>query len=535
LREVKVKMNDQSKFLGKTLVVGVILLIIISTTGPVVIGYNVKSDITIHESSSGKSPVIRWEKRFGGEHALERCESVRQTSDNGYILCGESWYYSPFGWIDAWLVKTDENGEMIWAESYGIYDPNGLDVARSVEQTIDGGYIFSGDNAEGKGWLCKIDYIGGVEWSESIYNAGRLFSVQQAPDGGYVTSGDQGLTVPILIKTYPNGTAQWWRTWSFPGAPVATDVDVTDDNGFIITGYFSDDYQAVFLIKVDSNGVEEFQKIFAWEGYHFRADSVEHTFDGGYAIVGSIYSILTPVVLIKTDSAGNEMWNRTYYNPFSDYWFAEEFQQTNDGGYIIIARERSDSYPCSWLIKTDANGNVEWDTIIGGFEYNFVKLKSVQQTTDGGYILGGDADEINSYALDYYIMKIDMIDDTPPEKPELDGPSYGKIYAKHTFTASTIDPDGDDVYYIFDWSDDSNSGWLGPYHSGEEITASHRWTTTGTGLLKVRAKDIHGVMSEWSDPFEFTVPHNRIYNNLWLFRLLERIPTLEKLLNLFIK
>jgi len=189
------------------------------------------------------------------------------------------------------------------------------------------------------------------------------------------------------------------------------------------------------------------------------------------------------------------------------------------------------------LIKTDANGIVEWDTIIGGFEYNFIKFKSVHQTTDGGYILGGDAEEINSYALDYYLMKIDIIDDTPPDKPELDGPSYGKIYAKHTFTASTTDPDGDDVYYIFDWSDDSDSEWLGPYHSGERITASHRWTTfeLGDSLIRVRAKDIHGVMSEWSDPIEFTVPRNRITNNMRLLRLLERIPTLEKLLNLLIK
>jgi len=529
MREVKVEMNNQSKFLGKTLVVGIILLFIISTIGPVVIGYNVKSDVIINESSSGKSPAIKWEKRFGGEHANEDCYSVRQTSDKGYILCGMSAYYNPFRWIDAWLVKTDENGEMIWEESYGIPDPNGLDVAFSIEQTTDGGYIFSGFNAEQAGWLCKINNIGGVEWSKTFYYADRLFSVQQAPDGGYITAGDY----TILIKAFPNGTEQWWKKLSISGHSTAIDVDVTEDNGFIITGFFSqEDYQAVFLIKVDSNGVEEFQKTFVWEGYHFRADSVEQTSDSGYAIVGSVYSILTPVVLIKTDSEGNEMWNRTYHNSFSDYWFAEEFQQTDDGGYIIIARERSDNHPCSWLIKTDANGNVEWDTIIGGFEWNDLMLKSVHQTTDGGYILGGDAEEINWTLDDYYLMKIDIIDDTPPEKPEFYGPSYGKIYVKHTFTASTTDPDGDNVYYIFDWGDNSNSGWLGPYHSGEEITASHRWTTTGTGLLKVRAKDIHGVMSEWSDPIEFTVPRNRITNNLWLLRVLERIPILERLLNL---
>jgi hypothetical protein len=534
LREVKVEMNNQSKFLGKTLVVGVILLFIISTIGPVVIGYNVKSDVIIHESSSGKSPAIRWEKRFGGDRAVDEGKSVRQTSDNGYILCGRSNYYNPFGWYDAWLVKTDGNGEMIWEESYGIPDPDGLDSALSVEQTTDGGYIFSGVDADFVGWLCKLDSNGGIEWSEKYPGAERLFSVQQAPDGGYITAGDH----PILIKTYPNGTEQWRRTWSFPGFSPATDVDVTDDNGFIITGYFSEDYRAVFLIKVDSNGVEEFKKTFAWEDYNIRAESVEQTSDGGYIILGIAFSgtTLSPLVLIKTDSEGNEIWNRTYYNSFADKLKGREVQQTSDGGYIIIARE-SDYYVCSWLIKTDVNGNIEWDTILGGFEYNDVGLVSVHQTTDGGFILGGAADEIGSSYLDYYIMKIDMIDDTPPDKPELDGPSSGRIYVKHTFTASTTDPDGDDVYYIFDWSDGSNSGWLGPYKSGEEITASHRWTTFELldGLIRVRAKDIHNVMSEWSYPIEFTVPRNRITNNLWLLRLLEKIPTLEKLLNLLIK
>ena len=508
------------------------ILILIS---PLTFGYNIKTEIIKFESFSGKSPVIQWNIRFGGKHAVDECKSVRQTSDNGYILCGWSNYYNPYGWYDGWLVKTDTNSEMIWNESYGTPDSNGLDDIQSIEQTIDRGYIFCGSHGSNGAWLCKIDCNGSIEWDKSYDIGGGFVSVKQAPDGGYVAGGHSEFGKPILMKTYSNGTEQWRSEWAFgKNLHRIKSIDVTSDNGFILTGGYTpsgSDYFSIFLIKTDSNGIEEFNKTFDRVGYYQQTESVRQTSDGGYILAGSIHLEGTPslVFLIKTDSDGNEIWNRTYHSYFSDKWLGEELQLTDDGGFIIIATE-DDFYPCSKLIKTDAYGEIEWDLIIGGFEYNDVKLVSVQQTTDGGYILGGGADEINSPYLDYYLMKIDIIDDNPPDKPELDGPSSGRIYAEHTFTASTTDPDGDDVYYIFDWSDNSNSDWLGPYKSGEEITVSHRWTTfeIWDGLIRVRTKDVHNVMSEWSDPIEFTVPRNRITNNFLLLRLLERIQILKR-------
>jgi len=510
-------------------------LILIS---PLTLGYNIKSNIINIKLSSDKSPVIQWDKRYGGEGVTDQCHSVRQTSDKGYILCGWSAYYSPFGWYDGWLVKTDENGKMIWNESYGIPNPNGLDEAWSVEQTTDGGYIFCGGNADDAAWLVKIDCNGSIEWDKPYDIGGSFYSVKQAPDGGYVAGGFNESAKPILMKTYANGTEQWRSEWVFgPHHHTVTSIGVTSVNGFILTGYvvpFGGDDRIIFLIKTDSNGVEEFNKTFERDGYTIQSESVRQTSDGGYILVGSKISENTPpsVLLIKTDGEGNETWNRTYHCSFSDKWFGEDVQQTNDDGFIIIARE-DDIYAASWLIKTDSDGDVEWDLIIGGFEYKRVKLVSFQQTSDGGFILAGDGREINSTLDDYYLMKINMIDDSPPDKPEFDGPSSGKIYAKYTFTASTTDPDGDDIYYIFDWSDDSNSGWFGPYKSGEEISASHRWTKfeLWDGLIRVRAKDSHNVMSEWSEPIHFTVPRNRITDNFFLLRLLERIPVLERLLN----
>jgi len=102
-----------------------------------------------------------------------------------------------------------------------------------------------------------------------------------------------------------------------------------------------------------------------------------------------------------------------------------------------------------------------------------------------------------------------IINNSKPEIPGIAGPSSGKIYVKHTYITNTTDHNGDDLYYMFNWGDGTNSGWLGPYKSGEEIQASHMWTKKGEYNIKVKAKDIHGVQSGWSDhSFPITMPYS---------------------------
>ena len=76
------------------------------------------------------------------------------------------------------------------------------------------------------------------------------------------------------------------------------------------------------------------------------------------------------------------------------------------------------------------------------------------------------------------------------------------------FTASTTDPDGDQLYYMFDFGDGTSSFWYGPYDSGEECTASHIWFEKGGYQVKVKAQDGNGAESEWSDPLPITMPYS---------------------------
>jgi len=98
----------------------------------------------------------------------------------------------------------------------------------------------------------------------------------------------------------------------------------------------------------------------------------------------------------------------------------------------------------------------------------------------------------------------------PPAKPTLEGPNHGVFNQTLTFTSHTTDPDGEPIYYEFDWGTGETSGWLGPYNSGETVTATHSWPGIGAYLVKVIAKDNKSATSEWSDPLRVEINDNTV-------------------------
>jgi hypothetical protein len=93
-----------------------------------------------------------------------------------------------------------------------------------------------------------------------------------------------------------------------------------------------------------------------------------------------------------------------------------------------------------------------------------------------------------------------VITSYPPDVPEIpSGDVVGEPGVEYHFSSSTTDPEGDDIFYLFDWGDGTDSGWLGPYDSGEPCDVSHSWVNSGTYYLKAKAKDINDRESGWSD------------------------------------
>jgi hypothetical protein len=124
-------------------------------------------------------------------------------------------------------------------------------------------------------------------------------------------------------------------------------------------------------------------------------------------------------------------------------------------------------------------------------------------------------------------------ENSPPNKPDKpEGIKKGKPGEEYTYSTSTTDVDADKVFYIFDWGD-LEFGTTFSYDSGETINSSHIWAEQGEYSIKAKAIDEHGYESEWSDPLSVSMPKTKIYNPMiqLLFRILERFPILNKILN----
>ena len=117
----------------------------------------------------------------------------------------------------------------------------------------------------------------------------------------------------------------------------------------------------------------------------------------------------------------------------------------------------------------------------------------------------------------------------PPSKPSTpDGPNSGRININYKFTTSSIDPDGDQTRYLFDWGD-GNTTITEYYPSGETVRISYKWNEQGTFNIRVRAQDEYGTWSAWSDSLPASMPKNKSFNefNPWILRLFQRFPILE--------
>jgi len=167
----------------------------------------------------------------------------------------------------------------------------------------------------------------------------------------------------------------------------------------------------------------------------------------------------------------------------------------------------------------------EWtDLYPSGFKINITHTWNLPGTY---YIKVRSEDELNSlsdFSDTFRVIIVDIAND-PPIKPSRPiGPSIGRIDVSHSFGTMTTDPNGDRIYYMFDWDDGSMSDWIGPFSSGQPCNISHTWSSKGTFQIKVKARDEVGYESVWSDPLAITMPKT---SRLYFFN---RILSLEHIL-----
>jgi len=361
-------------------------------------------------------PDTLWTRTYGGSDA-DRGYSVRQTDDGGYITTGYTMSMGA-GSQDVYLVKTNPNGDSLWTRTFG---GSSDDYGYSVKQTNDGGYIIAGYTTSygagsGDFWLIKTDSQGDSLWTRTFGGEflEESFSVQQTNDGGYIITGftysyGAGAADVCLIKTDSEGYMIWTRTFGGTGGQYGNSVQQTEDGGYVIAGNTSTGNGDVWLIKTNSQGDSLWTRSFGGSSGDEDSKSVQQTTDGGYIIAGCTWSYGAgghDVWLIKTDSLGQRQWAHTFGGSNNDYGYS--VQQTTDGGYVIAGGAGNSDV---WLIKTDPLGILQWDRTFGGS--NFDQGRSVQQTTDGGYIIAGYTDSYGAGSYDIWLIRLEG------ERPEL--------------------------------------------------------------------------------------------------------------------
>jgi hypothetical protein len=184
-----------------------------------------------------------WYRSFGGVDD-EKCHSVAQTSDGGYIMAGYTMSYGA-GCSDFWLLKTDSNGDSLWSRAFGgICD----DLCYAVAQTNDGGYVLAGETRSfGAGgsdlWLVRTDANGDSLWSRTFGGStyDYCYSVSATPDGGFLLAGStrsfgSGSHDFWIVKTDENGDSLWSRTLGGSSVDVCHSAIVAPDGGYLFAG-----------------------------------------------------------------------------------------------------------------------------------------------------------------------------------------------------------------------------------------------------------------------------------------------------------
>lgn len=361
-------------------------------------------------------PDSLWSHRYGGRY-WDVCYSVQQTMDEGYILGGGT-EIDPFAqpFLDFLLVKTNPNGAQLWNHSYG---PCGFDICKSVQQTLDGGYILAGLGNPlyeyGNFLVLKTDTSGQTIWCRGYggASADECNCVRQTIDGGYILAGTTysfgaGVWDFWMVKTDVNGNSLWSHTFGGGYEDQCNCVQQTWDGGYILAGW-TESFGAggfdFWLVRTNSNGDSLWSRTFGGTDDD-RCYSVEQTSDGGYILGGFTRSFGagdSDFWLVRTNANGDSVWSRTFGGNSSDECHC--LRQTSDGKYALAGWTSSfgaGEYDF-WLVKVDTDGDSLWSRTFGGRfrEYCY----SFEQTWDGGYVLAGSTESFGASDDDFWLVK----------------------------------------------------------------------------------------------------------------------------------
>jgi len=380
----------------------------------------------------GTKPTIEWHVGQG-TNLEEHVHEGLQTQDGGYLAIGDTQATSQNDQLDDILIiKVDSNGDLEWQQKIGTAGvlETGIAILETPENDIIAGVGLSSSAAPNgmmKATLLRLDSQGNLLWQQ-IYNHsgngairgmtlldnGDIVAVgyRQSPIGGYQFIADEAQG--FIMQVDSSGALLWDS--SLP-VTQGTKVQPSGD-GFMVlsTGWVFEngiDTNAVFLIKTDSNGQEEWTKTYSSSGMN-QAFDFDQTSDGGFAIAGHTTGYGSQnwdCLLIRTDNSGGLIWEATFGNPrgYNPLYVHDECYGIREmpNGDLVMVGGTGDEYSYSenthssgssdewkaYVVRVNSNGTLQWEAVYGdnpNSGHNAAEFLTLTQ--DGGVMLFNDTD-----------------------------------------------------------------------------------------------------------------------------------------------
>jgi hypothetical protein len=362
--------------------------------------------LLVFASLCAQAPDTLWTRTYGGAE-YEEAYAIQEINDKGFVVAGYTKSYGA-GECDMYLVKTDSMGILQWSKTYGgIYN----DKAFCVTQTSDLGYILVGESSSfgstmtsNDVYIVRTDSLGDTLWTRIFrgphYDGG--YSVLECADSGYIIAGNLKDDL-CLIRLSKDGDSLWIKLidggWDDIGYSICSSLD----GGFVVSGNLNG-YSQGFAAKTDSQGGLLWAEILGDDNVGEKCHSIKQANSGSYIIVGCMETIRgwdAYIVNLRDDGAVN--WEFTHGGQRDDCAFCVDC--VSGGGFITTGITRSfghGSYDI-YAIRGAKNGSVLWENTYGfaGADYGY----SIQETSDGGYIMAGWTNSMGAGERDILLMK----------------------------------------------------------------------------------------------------------------------------------
>lgn len=354
-------------------------------------------------------------------------EGLWLTADGGLLVTGSSDSFSEPG--DAWVLRTDGNGQVLWQKRYG--GPGDESLFDAI-QTPEGGFLAVGaTDSFGAGkedmWVVKLDAEGNIEWQKT-YGGPRseqAWSVDITPEGDYLIAGGTtsfgaGKADYLLLKLGPDGRLRWAKTYGGPGDDGGGGVydefvvkaQVAPDGNYLLVsvsssfGVDAEDDQ-IWALKVSPDGNLLWQKAYGGE-YEETMWWFDIAVNGDILLAGSTVSYSPDLsgdvwVLRLAQDDGAIVWQKMYGIP--EVWAeALALTATADNG-ALIAGYLEEANDWDWfLLRLDARGQVLWQE---RFESGRDWPNAVRQFPDGGFAVAGVSWPDPEQPFDLWLSRLD--------------------------------------------------------------------------------------------------------------------------------